>query len=158
MIAGAQHFRVSLAAQRLHTAFHHHACAAAILRRLRQALHDASPALAAGWAGWQPGDAAHPCLWAHVTCEDEHVTSIVLPFAEPDTSAAQQGPGQAGMAGGDGNGTAAAALESSGAGVLVPELALLLRLAVLSISFDQAPLSGVPDAWCQPGAFPQLAE
>ncbi len=42
-------------------------CAAAVLRRLREALHEAGEA--AAWLGWMSlNDTSHPCQWSGVAC------------------------------------------------------------------------------------------
>ena len=50
--------------------------AAAILRKLRQAIHDTDPAWLSGLRGWQLNDTTPPCSWAHVSCRHERVVAL----------------------------------------------------------------------------------
>jgi hypothetical protein len=53
------------------------AAAVAIMRKLRQTLHDSDPLWTHAWHGWQPGGASHPCTWANVACNaGQRVTSL----------------------------------------------------------------------------------
>ena len=54
-----------------------HAAEAAIIRQLRQEIHDTDAAWTAGWAGWDPTDTAHPCTWEGVHCDSlQHITHL----------------------------------------------------------------------------------
>lgn len=51
---------------------------AAIMSRLRQLAHDSGlvkPDM--HWAGWDPADRTHHCMWHHVQCNaEQHVTHL----------------------------------------------------------------------------------
>ena len=51
--------------------------AAAILRKLRAAIHDMDPAWAPGrLSGWQPDDTRQPCSWFYISCREQRVVAV----------------------------------------------------------------------------------
>lgn len=96
------------------------------------------------WAGWSPDDPASPCDWENVACDGEgHVESIIVEDEERGLLA---------------HGASSTAPPAA-ARPLVPALASLRWLRLLRVMYRRRPvLAGLPPEWCQPGAFPRLAE
>lgn len=130
----------------------------AIMRRLRQALHDSGAAAMAKGPGWQLANASHPCTWDGVACtlpstgQAQHVTGINLvcssPLPLPDaTEPTTSGSG----------GSSSSVLSTPGPGPLLPELAQLQWVEAFSCECKRGTLHGsIPPEWGAPNAWPRL--